>query len=74
MFEGAMVVPMSQNELPYDSEHTERITFKLAKLERMHRELASLYRAKTRDRRSIAALWYYIDGLELELRAGGVEP
>ena len=43
------------------------------KLLNLHRELASLYRAKSRDRRTIATLWYYIDGIELELRSLGVE-
>ena len=38
----------------------------------LHRELASYYRAKSRDRRTIANLWYHIDGIELELRSLGV--
>lgn len=46
---------------------------KYIKLMNLHRELASLYRNKSRDRRTIAALWYYIDGLELDLRAEGVQ-
>lgn len=45
---------------------------KYIKLMGLHRELASLYRVKSRDRRTIANLWYYIDGLEIDLRAEGV--
>lgn len=66
---------MTNTELPYSVEGAERVVLKLAKLEALHRELASLYRTKSRDRRSIAALWYYIDGLELDLRQNeGIEP
>lgn len=46
---------------------------KYIKLMNLHRELASHYRAKSRDRRTIANLWYHIDGLELDLRNEGVE-
>lgn len=45
---------------------------KYIKLMNLHRELASHYRAKSKDRRTIANLWYYIDGLELDLRNEGV--
>lgn len=45
---------------------------KYIKLMNLHRELSSLYRSKSRDHRTIANLWYYIDGLEMDLRAEGV--
>lgn len=45
---------------------------KYIKLMNLHRELASLYRTKSKDRRTIANLWYHIDGLELDLRSEGV--
>lgn len=54
--------------LPYSPEQAERVALKLIKLEDLHRELASYYRTKSRDRRTIANLWYHIDGLELDLR------
>lgn len=66
---------MTNIELTGALERAERVVAKLAKLESMHRELASYYRAKSRDRRTIANLWYHIDGLELDLRMNeGVEP
>lgn len=46
---------------------------KYIKLMGLHQHLASLYRSKSRDRRTISTLWYYIDGLELDLRAEGVK-
>lgn len=61
------------NELPYDPLKTERTMLKYIKLMNLHRELASLYRVKSRDRRTIANLWYHIDGLEIDLRNDGVE-
>lgn len=65
---------MTDIELPYGLVQTERLVFKLAKLEGLHRELASYYRARSRDRRTIANLWHHIDGLELDLRQNeGVE-
>lgn len=57
------------SELPYDYDRTERVAMKLTRLDTLHRELASYYRAKSRDRKTIANLWYYIDGLELDLRS-----
>lgn len=54
--------------LPYSPESAERVALKLIKLDGLHRELASYYRAKSRDRRTVANLWYHIDGLELDLR------
>lgn len=59
-------------EMPHSVEAAERSMQKYIKLMGLHRELSSLYRAKSRDRRSIAQLWYIIDGLELDLRAEGV--
>lgn len=59
-------------DLPYDPLKTEATMQKYIKLMGLHRELASLYRVKSRDRRTIANLWYYIDGLEIDLRAEGV--
>jgi hypothetical protein len=59
--------------LPYAAEHADRQIMKYLKLMRLHRELASLYRTKSKDRRSISNLWYHIDGLELDLRSEGVE-
>lgn len=63
---------MDETELPYDLEEVDRQVMKYLKLMRLHRELSDLYRAKSRDRRTIANLWYHIDGLELDLRADGV--
>ncbi len=60
-------------DLPYDAKQTEYVVQLYIKVMNLHRELASYYRAKSRDRRTIANLWYYIDGIELELRAAGVE-
>lgn len=56
-------------ELPYSPEQAERVALKLIKLDGLHRELASYYRSKSKDRRTIANLWYHIDGLEMDLRA-----
>lgn len=60
-------------ELPYDPIRTEANMQKYIKLMGLHQHLASLYRSKSRDRRTISTLWYYIDGLELDLRAEGVK-
>lgn len=62
---------MSDN-LPYDPVRTEVTMQKYLKLMRLHQHLAGYYRAKSRDRRTIANLWHHIDGLELDLRADGV--
>lgn len=62
------------SELPYNPDRTEAVMMKYLQLDRLHRELSSLYRAKSRDYRTIANLWYHIDGLELDLRAEGVAP
>jgi len=59
-------------DLPYDPNATEATMQKYIKLMNLHRELASLYRSKSRDFRTIGKLWWYIDGLELDLRADGV--
>ena len=59
-------------ELPYNQDAVDRQLMKYLKLMRLHRELAGLYRSKSKDRRTIANLWYHIDGLELDLRADGV--
>lgn len=59
-------------DLPYEVDAVERNLRKYLKLMGLHRELSSLYRNKSRDRRTIAQLWYLIDGLELDLRASGV--
>jgi hypothetical protein len=59
-------------DLPYDSDHAERLWMKYLKLQRLHTELAGYYRAKSTDRKTIANLWYHIDGLELDLRSEGV--
>ena len=65
---------MSDNEaLPYNQAEVDRQLLKYLKLMGLHRELAGHYRAKSKDRRTIANLWYHIDGLELDLRAEGVE-
>lgn len=61
------------NEMPHDVEHTERLMQKYIKLMGLHRELASYYRAKSKDRRTMSNLWYLIDGLELDLRSEGVQ-
>lgn len=63
---------MTDDSLPYDTEGVDRQLMKYLKLMRLHHELASLYRAKSKDRRTISNLWYHIDGLELDLRADGV--
>lgn len=60
------------NGLPYDGDAAEHTILKYLKLMSLHRELASLYRTKSRDRRTIANLWYHIDGLELDLYHEGV--
>lgn len=59
-------------DLPFDPVRTEATMHKYIKLMNLHRELASHYRSKSKDRRTIANLWYHIDGLELDLRADGV--
>ena len=59
-------------DLPYDPSRTEQVVQKYIKLMGLHRELSSLYRSKSRDHRTIASLWYHIDGLELELESAGV--
>lgn len=64
-------VDMGEND--YDAAQTEYEIQQYVKLLNLHRELASLYRNKSRDRRTIANLWYHIDGIELELRSLGVE-
>lgn len=61
------------HELPYNPRDTEYQIHLYSKLLTLHRELASYYRAKSKDRRTIANLWYHIDGIELELRSMGVE-
>jgi hypothetical protein len=58
--------------LPYKQDLADAVWLKYLKLMRLHRELASLYRAKSSDRRTISSLWYFIDGLELDLRHEGV--
>lgn len=65
-----MVVDMT--DLPYDPLKTEATMQKYIKLMGLHRELASLYRVKSRDFRTIGRLWWYIDGLELDLQSEGV--
>lgn len=65
-------MPMNELDLPHNPEEVDRQVLKYLKLMRLHQELAGLYRAKSRDRRTIANLWYYIDGLELDLRSEGV--
>jgi len=64
---------MNPEGLPHNPDAAERVIQKYLKLMSLHRELASLYRTKSRDRRTIANLWYYIDGLEIDLRAEGVK-
>lgn len=64
---------MNELDLPHNPEEVSRGVLKYLKLMRLHMELASLYRAKSRDRRTISNLWYMIDGLELDLRSEGVE-
>lgn len=61
------------SDLPFDPVRTEAVMHKYIKLMNLHRELAGYYRAKSRDYRTMANLWYHIDGLELDLRAEGVE-
>lgn len=61
------------DQMPPSQARAEHIALKYLKLQRLHTELASLYRTKSRDRRTIANLWYNIDALELDLRADGVE-
>lgn len=63
---------MTNPDLPYDEAHADRVWMKYLKLQGLHMELASLYRTKSKDRKTISTLWYYIDGLELDLRAEGV--
>ena len=62
-----------EESLPYGLEDAERVMLKIVKLDNLHRELAGYYRSKSSDRRTISTLWYLIDGLELDLRAEGVE-
>ena len=66
-------IVMNPEGLPHNPDAAERVIQKYLKLMSLHRELASLYRTKSRDRRTIANLWYYIDGLEIDLRAEGVK-
>lgn len=60
-------------DLPFDPAETEYDIQLYAKLMTLHRELSSYYRSKSRDFRTMANLWYHIDGIELELRSRGVE-
>lgn len=60
-------------DLPYDPVATEYDIQLYTKLMTLHRELSSLYRTKSRDFRTIANLWYHIDGIELDLRSRGVK-
>lgn len=65
---------MEPNEnLPYNQDVVDRQILKYLKLMNLHRELSGYYRSRSKDRRSISNLWYHIDGLELDLRAEGVD-
>ena len=64
---------VGMGEINYNAAETEYEIQLYMKLMNLHRELASYYRTKSRDRKTMANLWYYIDGLELELRSMGVE-
>lgn len=63
---------MNEIDLPHDPQDVSHQVLKYLKLMRLHRELSGLYRTKSRDRKTIARLWYIIDGLELDLRSEGV--
>lgn len=60
-------------DLPHDINETEEMLLKYIRLTDLHRELSSLYRTKSRDRRTVARLWYLIDELEFEFKKNGVE-
>lgn len=59
--------------LPYEQTDAEELYRKVLKLNRLHQELSSYYRAGSTDRRTMGQLWYLIDGLELDLRSRGVK-
>lgn len=61
-----------RDKLPNNAAEAEEEIQLYVKLMTLHRELASLYRMKSRDYRTISNLWYHIDGLELDLRSRGV--
>lgn len=63
---------MTDEALPYDQVEVDRNLIKYLKLMRLHTELSGYYRSRSKDRKTIANLWYHIDGLELDLRADGV--
>lgn len=58
-------------DLPYDADTTASDIQLYSKLMTLHRELSSYYRSKSRDFRTMANLWYHIDGIELDLRSRG---
>lgn len=60
------------NELPFDQDEASVKWKTYHRLMSLHHELASYYRAKSRDRKTIMRLWAAIDELEFELRYMGV--
>lgn len=65
---------MTEGQLTYDPDEAERKLHLHLELKNLHAELASYYRAGSKDRKLISRLWFHIDGLELELRMLGEEP
>lgn len=61
------------NELPFDPEEASAKWKAYHRVMNLHYELASHYRAKSRDRKTIQRLWAAIDELEFQLRYMGVE-
>lgn len=60
------------HELPHEQEQVDAQLLDYLKLMGLHRELASYYRAKSKDRRTIANLWFAIDTLEEKLTSEGI--
>lgn len=55
------------NELPHDIDSVRAEMNLRVRIDALHRELASYYRTKSKDRKTIANLWFAIERLEAEL-------
>jgi hypothetical protein len=58
--------------LEHDIDDARWVWQEAARIMALHRELASLYRNKSKDKRTIETLWHRIDEGEANLRALGV--
>lgn len=58
--------------LYYDIDEARWVVQEVRRVNSLHQELASLYRTKSRDRRTIQTLWRNIEEGEAGLRAIGV--